>query len=1073
MNVWSKNEALPGLLQAAQAANTSGSRGELLQKTLRALALDAGADRIGVWLEPPGFETQDQPVNFYGMAWDRDGAETTLEWRQLTLQPPLPVELLNAVGSVEQRFDHGGLPLIGPLLEMRRALWVPVARKARLRGILLAGSRSKNGLLGRPLFEAVAAQLAFVLELEEEQHRSRQLQADAQFARQMLRRIAGGQPVDTLLNELMEECCFSAACGTRGLRAVFAAASVSGRGEAKNSVANLEFRWKSGDPSWTNALESNVVAKVWRTALAGRQVLQEETELRSKHDRPVQLTAIPLEVGGLAAGIFLVGMAPSRRSDALLERLQLRASLAAHALDCWKREQAEKRESVRRRVQLDHGSQPMILLDEDGYVAALSAAAQALTGASIHGDGSHGRQNAPAGEKLALRRSPGAGDTLEATRPRERLRLGQLFQPADEQRVDRWFRAVSSSSDEPRTEPQSGPTDLPEGLLHNGVKVQLRQVFTVGGPYAAVALQVASENPLAPKASAAERELHSLIEWLDEGIVLYDTRDDVRALNSRFLQMTGLENSLPEELKTLDALIFKMSERVVDPGNFAQRWRNLARGIDGGVREELEFARPYPRIVQRIGRPVLDGEGRKIGRVEIYRDLSARREYQSTLLRTEKLAALGQLLSGVAHELNNPLTTILGYSQRLLQQERASGNGHDRQLRQIFEEAQRATNILRQLLRNVHESKRELAATSLNQVILQTMELQQGALAQENVRVELNLDPSNPLVYADVGQLQQVLLNLAGNARQALEQAGQGGTIRIRTKQIGEQRVLMEIADNGPGIPREIIGRIFDPFFTTKPAGTGTGLGLAIVSGIVREHGGHINVASPPGGGAIFSIALRAVGASSRVEHFQKMNAAVGISAGHPFPRSAVHVPTFVGNVAMLRSSFGGLLNAPGTVAPFEPASPIPLAEANLREAARRGSNRVLVVEDEPTVARLIADVLEDEGFSVDVLLDGHEALRQVARQSYDLAICDMKMPGIDGQQFYKTLMQSGNSLSERFLFVTGDVVSAPTHNFMEIHGVPHVAKPFRMEELKEKVYLVLQKFPLGRSTAAEAHNRG
>ena len=131
------------------------------------------------------------------------------------------------------------------------------------------------------------------------------------------------------------------------------------------------------------------------------------------------------------------------------------------------------------------------------------------------------------------------------------------------------------------------------------------------------------------------------------------------------------------------------------------------------------------------------------------------------------------------------------------------------------------------------------------------------------------------------------------------------------------------------------------------------------------------------------------------------------------------------------------------------------------------------MVEDEPTVARLIADVLEDEGFSVDVLLDGDEALRQAARQSYDLAICDMKMPGIDGQQFYKALVQAGNSLSERFLFVTGDVVSAPTHNFMEIHGVPHVAKPFRMEELKEKVYFVLQKFAPGKSKAAEARNRG
>ncbi len=129
-----------------------------------------------------------------------------------------------------------------------------------------------------------------------------------------------------------------------------------------------------------------------------------------------------------------------------------------------------------------------------------------------------------------------------------------------------------------------------------------------------------------------------------------------------------------------------------------------------------------------------------------------------------------------------------------------------------------------------------------------SIELQQVSLAQEKVNVALDLDPAWPMVHGDAGQLQQVLMNLTGNARQALDQTGRGGTIRIRTKQIGAQRVLLEIADDGPGISQEILGRIFDPFFTTKPAGTGTGLGLAIVLGIVREHGGHVNVASPPRG---------------------------------------------------------------------------------------------------------------------------------------------------------------------------------------------------------------------------------
>ena len=186
-------------------------------------------------------------------------------------------------------------------------------------------------------------------------------------------------------------------------------------------------------------------------------------------------------------------------------------------------------------------------------------------------------------------------------------------------------------------------------------------------------------------------------------------------------------------------------------------------------------------------------------------------------------------------------------------------------------------------------------------------------------------------------------MNLINNARQALDHTGKTGSIRVRTKQIGDQRVLLEVADDGPGIPAETLGRIFDPFFTTKPAGVGTGLGLAIVLGIVREHGGHVNVASPPTGGAIFSIALRAVSSASRASHLSNIN------------RTLPSKP-WLGNAA-------------------DPRVPAP---PNLQHRA----NRILVVEDEPTVARLIADVLEDGGFEVDVQLDGREALQQADRES-------------------------------------------------------------------------------------------
>jgi CheY-like chemotaxis protein len=334
--------------------------------------------------------------------------------------------------------------------------------------------------------------------------------------------------------------------------------------------------------------------------------------------------------------------------------------------------------------------------------------------------------------------------------------------------------------------------------------------------------------------------------------------------------------------------------------------------------------------------------------------------------------------------------------------------------------------IVRRLLMSARESRPERRRIALNLLVLRAMDLQKIRLASENVNVALDLDEALPFVLGDAGQLQQVLMNLIGNARQALEQRGNGGTIRLSTKCIDSGRhAQLEVSDDGPGIPPEIASRIFDPFFTTKPAGMGTGLGLAIVHGVVREHGGRVMVASPPGGGAIFTLEFPAAPA----EH-TRMPA---VPATGPGELNHEIVP-------------------PGPVPALPPRS-TPAAAPTL--ASWKGT-RVLVVEDEPTVARLISDVLEDEGFQVEALLDGYEALERAARASYDLVICDMKMPGLDGQHFYETLACMGNPLSKRFLFVTGDVLSSHTQEFLERHHLPHVAKPFRVEELTEKVRRLL-----------------
>jgi signal transduction histidine kinase/CheY-like chemotaxis protein len=523
------------------------------------------------------------------------------------------------------------------------------------------------------------------------------------------------------------------------------------------------------------------------------------------------------------------------------------------------------------------------------------------------------------------------------------------------------------------------------------------------------------ENQRRSDASAhlerAEAELRNVLEWLEEGVVLFDAKDGIRAMNSRFAQMAGLLPAEAAEITSLDELVRRLAEQAAEPDRFAERWRELARGLDGGVSEELQLLRPLPRVLERAARPVLDAAGRRLGRVEIYRDLTVRRVFQSKLLQTEKLAALGQMITGVAHELSNPLTTILGYAQRLLL--RGDAAGRSEEARKIHQEAERASTILRQLLLNARERQPERRRVPLNQVVLQTVELQRFGLPGERMQLHLELDPVPPSVRGDAGQLQQVLMNLVGNARQAIEESGKGGNIWVRTKKTEEGRVLLEVSDDGPGIPEAIMARIFDPFFTTKPVGVGTGLGLAIVLGIVRQHGGQLKVSSPPAGGAVFTIELpgasEADSSSSQVAEAREQR------------------------TSLPRAEHAAEPSHPGTAGPS-----------------------VLIVEDEPTVAQLIADVLEDEGMSAEVLMDGRAALERAAREHYDLVICDMKMPGLDGQNFYKALVRAGNSLRGRFLFVTGDVIAAKTQKFLKRYHLPHVAKPFRVEELTEKVKQVL-----------------
>jgi signal transduction histidine kinase/CheY-like chemotaxis protein len=809
----------------------------------------------------------------------------------------------------------------------------------------------------------------------------------------------------------------------------------------------IEFRWKSGDPDWLRVAEGATLTDICQEALHTGRTAGMVPQFLWMHTPIARIVAVPIQVDGEVCGVLLAGLSRREASLAALERLEYRAMIAGLAIARQKRERTSLLAARRQRTQLSASRELLFVLDEAGRIVDLSSAVAEL----LRESGGSAVEAPPSA--VASRSSDGQPEkTILAPRDARLLpsapnqligkSITQLFRATARPAIDSWLRD-DRLRHEAKTSADRWNTDLAELQveLATGVPMRLRRSLPTTAGHSVVALERLAAPPPAPEAMGLEQALQGVIEWLEEGVVLFDAKGRVRACNVRFAQFAGLAPGEPAVGITLDELIDRMTVQAADPTGFAERWRALAREGDGGVRDELRMTRPTPRILERASRPVLDAVGQKLGRVEIYRDLTAQRVFQSKLLQTEKLAALGQMITGVAHELSNPLTSILGYAQRLLLRDDVTAGSNE--VRQIFQEAERAGGILRQLLFSAREAPPERRRVALNQVVMRSMDLQRFSMSAEKIRVELDLDPALPMIMGDAAQLQQVLMNLVGNARQAIQQHGHGGSIRVRTRQIAERRVQLNVEDDGPGVPQSILARIFDPFFTTKAAGVGTGLGLSIVLSIVREHGGRVNVLRGVEGGAIFSVELPVAEGLATTPAASPQTAAKTRASAYDgaYEPATANGPTAVPAV-MTRNTL-----------------PVPMNSASPRPAASRGAQpkaRVLVVEDEPTVARLIADVLQDEGFLVDVLLDGQEALERAAQECFDLVICDMKMPGLDGQHFYQRLAESGNPLRHSFLFVTGDVIAPTTQAFLERSGLPHLAKPFRVEELTARVHQVL-----------------
>jgi len=382
-------------------------------------------------------------------------------------------------------------------------------------------------------------------------------------------------------------------------------------------------------------------------------------------------------------------------------------------------------------------------------------------------------------------------------------------------------------------------------------------------------------------------------------------------------------------------------------------------------------------------------------RAELEKTVDTLRNTQQQLVQSEKLCAIGEFVAGVAHELNNPLAAIVGFSE-LLQKEKSVERWEIYSDR-IFKAAMRCKKIVQSLLSFARRDKPEREPASTNDLVETVLEIVGYALRTSNIEIVKRLQPALPVVLVDAHQIQQVLLNIIGNAQQAIEASQPYGRIKIATDFLAPC-VRITIEDNGPGIARENMPKIFDPFFTTKDVGKGTGLGLSLCYGFIKEHGGNITATSELGKGTTFVIELPAI-ETSRV------------------PSQAARPKTF-------KSGQG---------------------------------RRVLIIDDEEPILSMIRDDLSARGYKVEVTTDGEHALRELEEKRFDLAICDWKMPGMSGRQIYDQLRDTNPKICQRMIFITGDVVNPQIRRFLENENRPCVAKPFTLSEFHSAVETALE----------------
>jgi len=484
-----------------------------------------------------------------------------------------------------------------------------------------------------------------------------------------------------------------------------------------------------------------------------------------------------------------------------------------------------------------------------------------------------------------------------------------------------------------------------------------------------------------------EQELNRrVVECFPDMLVTLDPAGCFTFVSSRSEEMLGIP---PAALNGT-----KLGDRAhpEDLARLQEHLHNLTNEITSS--EQLEFRIQHAngswRVVRISASALLDSAGHAIGIVASARDITEEKQFEQQLIQSERLAAMGQMLAGVAHELNNPLTAILGVSDLL--RERAVDDSMRRQADLVRQQARRAADIVQSLLAFSRRSTPGRSPVKVADLVERALHLHGSALTKNRITVEFNPAKDLPAIEGDASLLLQVLLNLMINSQQAITAVRDHGSIRINAMRLDDKLVLA-VDDDGPGIPPEIIGRIFDPFFTTKRPGGGAGLGLTIAMAVVREHGGTIEAQSIPGRGASIKIVLPA--------------ARFGVS----------------------------------------PVATGPAAQSNQVVSELQGHS-VLVVDDEDGIRELVSDGLAARGMAVETVTTCEEALSILAIRHFDIILCDFNLPGLSGEAFFEELAKRSDSLASRFVFMTGALLDAAAMKSFRERGARIIEKPFQFASL-------------------------